>query len=163
MLNLKIVEQDSLNGECRHNFPLSDFFSFDIRPYTSVVKFERGENILEEGRQVSYLYYLAGGRAKLFLSHENGRISLINFLNAPCFIGEMELIGAQSVSSGVTAITPASVTGSMYRSAKTPYSAIRNFSAASASFSAKRRSQIPMSTLKTSPIRWKTVSPALSY
>lgn len=106
MLILKIIEQDSLNDECRQNFPLSDFFSFDIRPYTSAVKFEGGENILEEGRQVSYLYYLADGRAKLFLSHENGRISLINFLNAPCFIGEMELIGAQSVSSGVTAITP---------------------------------------------------------
>ncbi len=50
--------------------------------------------------------YLLSGRAKLFLSHENGRISLINFLNAPCFIGEMELLGAQEAANGVTAITP---------------------------------------------------------
>jgi len=42
--------------------------------------------------------YLLSGRAKLFLSHENGRISLINFLNAPCFIGEMELLGAHEAT-----------------------------------------------------------------
>ena len=87
-------------------FPLSDYFSFDIRPYTSIVKFNSEEKILQEGEEIRSLYYLTDGRAKLFLSHENGRISLINFLNAPCFIGEMELLGAQETANGVTAITP---------------------------------------------------------
>ena len=41
-----------------------------------------------------------------YLSQENGRISLINFLDAPCFLGEIELIGAQQYANGVTAITP---------------------------------------------------------
>jgi CRP-like cAMP-binding protein len=45
------------------------------------------------------------GRAKLFLSHENGRVSLISFLDAPCFIGEIELLGAQTAARGVIAIT----------------------------------------------------------
>lgn len=43
--------------------------------------------------------------AKLFLTHDNGRISLVNFLSAPCFIGEMELLDAQRFANGVKAIT----------------------------------------------------------
>lgn len=89
-------------------YPLSDYFSFDIHPYTSIVIFDSAESILREGDNPDFLYYLINGRAKLFLSQKNGRISLINFLNAPCFIGEMELLGAQEAANGVTAITPCS-------------------------------------------------------
>ena len=88
-----------------NHFPLSEFFEFDIRPFTTIVTFESGEHLLEEGSVPEYLYYLIEGRAKLFLSHENGHISLINFLYAPCFIGEMELLGAQDTANGITAIT----------------------------------------------------------
>lgn len=82
-----------------------DFFSFDVRPYLSVVQFEADERIMVEGEKPAYLYYLSEGRAKLFLSHGNGRISLINFLEAPCFMGEMELLGAQERTNGIDAIT----------------------------------------------------------
>lgn len=84
----------------------TEYFSFDIRPFTSVIKFDSGENILQEGENPGMLYCLLEGRAKLFLSHENGRVSLINFLEAPSFIGEMELFGALKEARGVTAILP---------------------------------------------------------
>lgn len=61
--------------------------------------------MLREGERPSCLYYLIRGRAKLYLTHENGRITLINFLNAPCFIGEMELLDEQRYSDGVKAMT----------------------------------------------------------
>lgn len=102
---IEISERETLEEYYTH-FPLSDYFSFDIRPYTSTVKFDSAESILCEGDNPCFLYYLIDGRAKLYLSQENGRISLINFLNAPCFIGEMELLGAQEAANGVTAITP---------------------------------------------------------
>lgn len=100
----KTDKQEAFEDYYNH-FPLSDYFSFDIRPYTSTVKFDSTENIINEGEAPAFLYYLTDGRAKLFISQENGRISLINFLNAPCFIGEMELLGAQKAANGVTAIT----------------------------------------------------------
>ena len=103
---MKIIDEYGTLEDYYNHFSLSDYFSFDIRPYTSVVKFDSKEKILHEGENICFLYYLIDGRAKLFLSHENGRISLINFLNAPCFIGEMELLGAQETANGVTAITP---------------------------------------------------------
>ena len=84
---------------------LNRFFEFDIRPFTTKVIFESGSHILHEGSTPEYLYYLVEGRAKLFLSHENGRVSLISFLDAPCFIGEIELLDAQDAARGVVAIT----------------------------------------------------------
>ena len=102
---MKKIVQQNLIDEYYNHFPLTDYFNFDIRPYVSIVQFESDEVIMQEGTAPAHLYYLINGRAKLFLSHENGCISLINFLNAPCFIGEMELIGAQNTSNGITAIT----------------------------------------------------------
>lgn len=101
-----VIRDKELLEEYNGQIPLSDYFGFDVSPDTSIVKFESMENILSEGEKPDSLYYLISGRAKLFLSHENGRISLINFLDAPCFVGEMELLGAQEAANGVTAITP---------------------------------------------------------
>lgn len=101
----EMIQEDRVK-EYSRRFPLAGFFGFDITPFVSIVRFESGEVILEEGSVPVCLYYLIEGRAKLYLSHENGRISLINFLNGPCFMGEMELIGAQEYCNGITAITP---------------------------------------------------------
>lgn len=101
-----VISESEVLEEYYDHFPLSDYFSFDIYPYTSIVRFDSTESILCEGENPGFLYYLIDGRAKLFLSQANGRISLINFLDSPCFIGEMELLGAQEAANGVTAITP---------------------------------------------------------
>lgn len=103
---MEFIQDSTIREEYYTRFPLNDYFSFDIMPYVSLVRFGGDEALLTEGEKSPWLFYLLEGRAKLFLSHENGRISLINFLDAPCFIGEMELLGAQDTPDGVTAITP---------------------------------------------------------
>lgn len=82
-----------------------EIFDMDIRPYFEVKEFKSDEFIMLEGERSEYLYYLTEGRAKLFLSQENGRISLINFIEAPCFIGEMELLDEKRLPQGVRAIS----------------------------------------------------------
>lgn len=79
--------------------------SFDPRPMVSAVQFAPEDTILEEGTTPQQLYYLLEGQAKVFLSHPNGRISLINFLDAPCFLGEMELLDSSRPANGVQAMT----------------------------------------------------------
>ncbi|WP_343208810.1 transcriptional regulator YeiL [Anaerolentibacter hominis] len=85
---------------------LSELFSFDVLPFTKLVQFESGETIFHEGDEVTTLYYLIEGRAKLYLTQKNGKVSLVNFLDAPCFLGEMELLGAQSCTNGIQALFP---------------------------------------------------------
>lgn len=84
---------------------LQNIFEVDISPYVTLREFEPDEFMIQEGERPEYLYYLVEGRAKLFLSQENGRISLINFIEAPCFIGEMELLDESRLSQGVKAIS----------------------------------------------------------
>ena len=38
------------------------------------------------------------------MSHKNGKVSLINFIQAPSFIGELGLIGVESVTKAVEVI-----------------------------------------------------------
>ncbi|MBR1865869.1 MAG: transcriptional regulator YeiL [Lachnospiraceae bacterium] len=87
------------------HFVLRDIFGLDVRPFTELHRFAAEEDILREGERPNYLYYLVSGRAKLYLTHDNGRITLINFLGAPCFLGEMELLDEEKYSDGVKAIT----------------------------------------------------------
>lgn len=94
------------NMEKSESFVLEDIVGFDVRPYISLVRFETEETIMKEGERPEYLYYMTEGRAKLFLTQDNGRIALINFLTAPCFIGEMELLDPCKRADGVKAITP---------------------------------------------------------
>jgi len=84
---------------------LQNIFGFDISTYSTIREFGPDEFIIREGERPDYLYYLLEGRAKLFLSHENGRISLINFIEGPCFIGEMELLDENRLPQGVKAIS----------------------------------------------------------
>lgn len=81
-------------------------FGFDIMPYTSIVRFNSGEYIIREGQEVSRLYYMAEGKAKVYLTHKNGKVSLLNFCEPPCFIGEMELIDMENYPKGVQALFP---------------------------------------------------------
>lgn len=102
---MKQITDPEYIEKCKTLFQPQNFFSFDIFPFIHVVEFDTNEFLLVDGETPKYLYYLFEGSAKLYLTHSNGKISLINFTNAPCFLGEMELIGAQESANCVKAIT----------------------------------------------------------
>ncbi len=143
------------------SFHLAEFFSFDIAPYCSTAKFESGQSILEEGSGSVSLYFLSEGRAKLFLTHENGRTSLVSFLDAPCFIGEMEFLGAQQCTNGVTAITPCTCyridTAACHEQIMNDAKFLRQLCL----FLSKKRCAIQQYIQKARPIPWKIVWPPL--
>lgn len=63
-----------------------------------------GDFIVREGSQPLYLFYLVRGRAKLYATQPNGRVSLIDFFSAPCFVGEIELVNQEHEPRDVQAI-----------------------------------------------------------
>ncbi|WP_242310760.1 transcriptional regulator YeiL [Bacillus cereus group sp. BfR-BA-01331] len=79
-------------------------FSFHVLPYVELHSFQKKEMICKEGVDLPYLYYLISGKAKIYMSHKNGKVSLINFIQAPSFIGELGLIGVESVTKAVEVI-----------------------------------------------------------
>ena len=86
-------------------YPISKFFSFNIKPYINVYEFDKGEFIFHEQSFPDYLYYMVEGKAKLYITHKNGKISLIDFLTSPTFMGEIELLNAKRYSKGIQTVT----------------------------------------------------------
>lgn len=84
---------------------LTQNISFNTAPYQFEVQFKSGDTIFREGAKPTCLYALLYGKAKVYKVHENGRISIVEFLKAPALIGEMELIHARDESIGVVVLT----------------------------------------------------------
>lgn len=99
----KITSPEQIRNVAEH----SGFFDYlppNTLAYAQLHRFEANEFILCEGQKPDYFYFVAEGQAKAYLTHSNGKVSLVNFLYAPCFIGEMELLNAQQKAVGIQAI-----------------------------------------------------------
>ena len=66
----------------------------------------------ETGGQM--LYYLAAGWAKLYLTLADGTVDVLDFFQAPHFIGEMEFLDIRSSTLGVLALSPCYLIGFSY-------------------------------------------------
>ncbi|WP_026695859.1 transcriptional regulator YeiL [Peribacillus kribbensis] len=84
---------------------ISHLFSFSIEEYLEVHEYQRDEWIIQEGMRPDYLYYVIEGKAKIYLTYQNGKVSLINFINAHDYIGEMELLHEVYYTKGIQAST----------------------------------------------------------
>ena len=87
------IKDDKFIQEVASQSDISRYFSdFELKGVKLFIA-KRGEQILYQGQTTEYLFYMLSGRAKLSETMPNGCVVLIDFLIAPCFIGEMELLG----------------------------------------------------------------------
>lgn len=103
---MKILDQPQ---ELKRLLKESDYlncFSFPVEKLVKLIRCEADDFITREGEEPAYLYYLVSGKVKLFLTLPNGKVTLIDFFDAPCFIGEMELLGVNPQSRAVQALIP---------------------------------------------------------
>jgi len=99
----EIKNMSKRNAEIQKSGFMS-FFSFPADSFVKLVTFLPHEYIVKEGLLPSHLFFLTSGRAKLYTTLANGKIALIDFFSAPCFIGEMELVGHTQDICSVQAI-----------------------------------------------------------
>ncbi|MCH1627196.1 transcriptional regulator YeiL [Fredinandcohnia quinoae] len=84
---------------------IAHIFSFPVEEYMEVHEYRRDEWIIKEGMRPDFLFYVIEGNAKIYLTHQNGKVSLINFINANDYIGEMELLNDVYYTKGIQAST----------------------------------------------------------
>lgn len=101
---MKEIKNDILKQKLIDESNYKERFSIDVLPDTLLFHIAAGEYIIEEGQSPAWLFYLARGRAKLYATLPNGRVSLIDFFGAPCFIGEIELVDINHDARAVQAI-----------------------------------------------------------
>ncbi|MBC5635307.1 transcriptional regulator YeiL [Ornithinibacillus sp. BX22] len=96
-------------GEKKRKFieenAIGHLFSFPIEEYMEVHEYRRDDWIIQEGMRPNYLFYVIEGKAKIYITHQNGKVSLINFINESEYIGEMELLHDVYYTKGIQATT----------------------------------------------------------
>lgn len=86
-------------------YPIAHLFSFPIEEFIEVHEYKRDEWIIQEGMRPDFLFYVIAGKAKIYVTHQNGKVSLINFINANDYIGEMELLNDVYFTKGIQSST----------------------------------------------------------
>jgi CRP/FNR family transcriptional regulator, putaive post-exponential-phase nitrogen-starvation regulator len=82
---------------------IANLFSFPVEAFMEVHEYERDEWIIQEGMRPDFLFYVVEGKAKIYVTHQNGKVSLLNFINAKDYIGEMELLNDVYYTKGIQA------------------------------------------------------------
>ena len=97
---MKYVPVSSMGDMARQ---FEKMFSFDIWPYTTLCKFKAGEYLCRQGQAENKLYYVIKGRCKILINQPNGKTSLVSYVQAPAFVGELEMLQSQKESHDVAA------------------------------------------------------------
>ncbi|UOQ46394.1 transcriptional regulator YeiL [Halobacillus salinarum] len=84
---------------------ISHLFSFPVEEFLEIHEYARDEWIIKEGMRPDYLFYVVEGKAKIYVTYQNGKSSLINFINADAYIGEMELVNDVHYTKGIQTLT----------------------------------------------------------
>ncbi|MEH7108129.1 MULTISPECIES: transcriptional regulator YeiL [Bacillaceae] len=85
--------------------PIAHLCSFPIEEFIEIHEYKRDEWIIREGMRPNYLFYVMEGKAKIYITHQNGKVSLINFINENDYIGEMELLNEVYYTKGIQTTT----------------------------------------------------------
>ena len=87
------------------NNSIAHLFSFPVEEFMEVHEYQRDEWIIQEGMRPDFLFYVMEGKAKTYVTHQNGKVSLINFINKNDYVGEMELLNDVYYTKGIQAST----------------------------------------------------------
>lgn len=101
---MKEIHDEAVKQQLIQQSGYEERFSGAVLQDTRLFQMAAGTDIVREGIAPEYLFYLARGRARLYASSANGRVSLIDFFSAPCFIGEVELVDRDHKARSVQAI-----------------------------------------------------------
>ncbi|WP_408010056.1 transcriptional regulator YeiL [Pseudalkalibacillus sp. A8] len=86
-------------------YSIAHLFTFPIEEFIQVHEYKRDEWVIQEGMRPNFLFYVIEGKAKIYVTHQNGKVSLIDFINAYDYIGEMELLNEVYYTKGIQTST----------------------------------------------------------
>ena len=114
IFNFHIMREESgemiiLNDEKtkqRHinRYQIDKIFSSDITDEMKLLLFRKGDMLCREGEKLDYLLFLTQGRAKSYISLQNGKHLLICFYEDFEVMGDVELLGTDLASGSMEAV-----------------------------------------------------------
>lgn len=65
-----------------------------------ILKFSKNESIISETEFIEHIYFHVGGKIKVYKEYENGKTLLLQFVDAPCSMGDVEYINDINIATG---------------------------------------------------------------
>lgn len=96
---------------------IQGLFSTPVLGEICLHRFARGENIYREGEPLRELFFLVKGQVKVFRTHHNGKVSVVEFASAFDILGELELVNARDTTISVQALRECTVSDSVWPAA----------------------------------------------
>lgn len=101
---MKRINDSKLLNQYIEKYNMNEIFSKDIKPYTELFLFSKGDHICREGENLSHLFFLVEGKAKVYSSLSNGKTILICFYNSGNIIGDVEFMKLEPANSNFQVI-----------------------------------------------------------
>lgn len=86
-------------------FQLQNVLPPDLLQLLTVKTFNKGEYVINQGEQPSYMYFLVEGRLKIFTESDEGRKLIIAFTQPFTVLGDIEFVQRKPYLNTVEAIT----------------------------------------------------------
>ncbi|MGB5823920.1 MAG: transcriptional regulator YeiL [Proteocatella sp.] len=99
-----IVEDENLRDKHINKYEIDQIFSQDIRSEMKLLLFKKNEFLCKEGEPLEYMLFLTDGKAKSYISLENGKNLLICFYEDFQVMGDVELLSAEKASGSMQAV-----------------------------------------------------------
>lgn len=87
-----------------HN--IGNLFNSDIKENLELLFFDKRELIFKKGDEINYLMFFVEGKAKVYMTLENGKFLLLDFYKELDTLGDLELVTNDVSSCNVEAIEP---------------------------------------------------------
>lgn len=81
-----------------------EYFSTELLAQGSIFQFDSKEFIVRFDQKLDFLFLILSGKAKIYMVHENGKRSLLQFLEQGDLIGELSLLAVEDQVKDVIAI-----------------------------------------------------------
>ncbi|MCT8975277.1 transcriptional regulator YeiL [Clostridium sp. CX1] len=101
---MKRINDSKLINQYIEKYNINEFFSKDIKPYTELFLFSKGDHVCREGESLRHLFFLVEGKAKVYSSLSNGKTILICFYNSGSIIGDVEFMKLEPANSNFQVI-----------------------------------------------------------
>ncbi len=100
----KILFNKYLDENIKRNEALISYYSKEDLNNSYIVKFTNNEFIQQENHEMSFLYFIIQGKAKILKNQANGKRMILQFLKEKDFIGDLTVIGAEKMTKDVMSI-----------------------------------------------------------
>lgn len=75
-----------------------------VMKHAAVFEYELKEIVLTLGTELDHVYFILQGRAKIYMVHENGKRSLVQFIHGTDMIGELSLLEVEKLTKDIMAV-----------------------------------------------------------